>query len=452
LALLYIGLFGAAIVGLFGYIYWATISYIKDKAEQEISREHTLLMNAYQQGGRSALIAAMSWRTSSPGDASWSYVLVDGTLVPIAGNLRHWPAALDGISGRSVFTSEQQGGAILRAEYQTLPDDSHLMVGRVDGTDGFVATITTGLAGAVGLIIVLAAAAGISTSRRSVARIEAINVTSREIMHSGLGKRIPRRGTGDEWDGLADNLNSMLDRIAELVEANRQVSENVAHDLRTPLSRIRGRLERAYNQPFDATRHQALLGDTIAELDDILRIFSSLLRISQIQAQEQMAVFHRVDLTALACEVVELFEPVAEEKSATLRLGDIEAVDIIGDRDLLFDALSNLVDNAIKHGGEHAEVRVAVLRRPGGPVLSISDRGPGIPIEERKNVLRRFYRLERSRNSPGNGLGLSLVAAVAHLHNARIEMADNAPGLRIEVRFPRPDCAAPRTWQTERAA
>jgi signal transduction histidine kinase len=269
-----------------------------------------------------------------------------------------------------------------------------------------------------------------------VARIEAINATSREIMRAGLGERIPVRGTGDEWDGLARNLNSMLDRIQELVESNRQVSDNVAHDLRTPLTRMRGRLERACNQELDLSQYRSLVNDTIVELDDILRTFSSLLRISQIEVRERTAAFRNIDLSAIAREVVELFDPTAEERAVRLRVSDEQRVCVVGDRDLLFDAISNLVDNAIKHGGNRGEVEVVVAHRADGSVLAVSDRGPGIPIDERKHVFKRFYRLERSRNSPGNGLGLSLVAAVANLHGARIEMIDNAPGLRVELHFP----------------
>ncbi|MBO0737172.1 MAG: HAMP domain-containing histidine kinase [Alphaproteobacteria bacterium] len=306
----------------------------------------------------------------------------------------------------------------------------------LDDLDRFRAKIAMGLGTGAGLFLLLATAAGISTSRRSVARIEAINSSSRKIMRAGLGERIPVRGTGDEWDGLAENLNSMLDRIEELVETNKQVSDNIAHDLRTPLARMRGRLERACNQELDLRQYRSLVNNTIAELDEILRTFSSLLRISRIEASERLAGFRPLDLSGLTREVVELFEPSAEEKAIELKLSETRPIYVVGDRDLLFDAVSNLIDNAIKHGSKKSKVGIAVRCGGEGPVLSIADRGPGIPVEERNNVFKRFYRLERSRKGPGNGLGLSLVAAVAHLHDARIELADNAPGLRIALHFP----------------
>ena len=436
LALIYVGLFAAAIIGLFGYVYWSTLSYVRAQSDRSISAERSVLDAAFAAGGRQGVIKTIDRRLRDPHFAGWVYLLVDPSLSVAAGNLEVWPRSAAGDSGWTAITG---GQASLRAAYQRLANGDRVLVGRETKTlEGFARTVGLGLGAAVGLIILLATAAGISTARRSVSRIEAINATSREIMRAGLGRRIPLRGTGDEWDELAANLNSMLDRIGDLVEANRQVSDNIAHDLRTPLTRMRARLERASGQLLSASQYRSLLGEAIAELDGILRTFSSLLRISQIEARNPRAGFRSLDLAALVREVTELFDATAEENSVALRVGGEPSVSAFGDRDLLFDALSNLLDNAITHGGRGDEVDVTVGIDDDGPIVSVADRGPGIPLEEHRHVFKRFYRLERSRNSPGNGLGLSLVAAVANLHDVRIRIGDNAPGLRITLHFPLP--------------
>ena len=436
LAFIYVVVFSSAIFSLLGYVYWSTVGYLNKKSDRAISVELSLITKAYDASDRNRMVQLINQRLTDGYFNDWVYLLADRSLHYVVGNLKSWPATLPGAEGWLTDVSLDRAGP-LRVAHQVLPDGYHLLLGhRIDELDRFGENVTVGLAVAAAMFFILAAAAGISTSRRSVARIEAINTTSRAIMRSGLGERIPLRGTGDEWDGLAKNLNSMLDRIEELVETNRQVSDNIAHDLRTPLTRMRGRLERACNQDLDVGRYQALVNDTIGELDVILTTFSSLLRISQIEARDRTAGFRHANLSAIVREVAELFEPAAEEKGVRLQPDACGIVPVVGDRDLLFDAISNLVDNAIKHGGDRGEVGIAVSEGIDGPVLAITDRGPGIPNEERKQVLRRFYRLERSRNSPGNGLGLSLVAAVANLHGARLVLADNAPGLRVELHFP----------------
>jgi signal transduction histidine kinase len=352
-ALIWIAVFGAVVVALFGYVYWSAASLVHGRPDQAVAAEGTQLRRA------------------------------------AAGDLQ-----------------------------------------------GFVQKVDTALALGITLIFVLAGLASVTVTRRTVGRIEAINATSREIMQRGLGRRIPLRGTRDEWDDLAANLNSMLDRIEGLMEEVRQFTDNVAHDLRTPLTRMRGRLEKACALGHVETPDRPLIAETLADLDAVLCMFSSLARISQIEASERTAGFGDVDLTEIAREVVELFEAATEGTGGRIETAADRQVRITGDRDLLFDALSNVVDNAIKHGAEAGLVRVTVGAAARGAFIAVADNGPGIPAAERGRVFKRFYRLERGRRTPGNGLGLSLVAAVARLHGARIELRDNAPGLVFRLWFP----------------
>ncbi|TPQ35120.1 ATPase [Bradyrhizobium guangdongense] len=310
-------------------------------------------------------------------------------------------------------------------------------VGDVGGHDSFAATIELALIAFAVLLLVLAGVAAVLVTRRTVGRIEQINATSRAIMLSGLDQRIPLRGSHDEWDRVAENLNQMLDRIETLMGEVKQVSDNVAHDLRTPLTRMRGRLEKAYHAPRDSEADAALIGDTIADLDAVLGMFTSITRISEIETRARKGAFRELNLTEIAGEVVELYDAAAEQNGTDLILAGDSDVPVTGDRDLLFDAISNLVDNAIKHGRAKGRVLVTCKAVESGAVISVADDGPGIPADQRDHVFKRFYRLEQSRYAPGNGLGLSLVAAVSRLHGAAIELSDTAPGLVFKLTFPR---------------
>jgi signal transduction histidine kinase len=441
LALICIVIFGAVVIALLGYVHWSTTSYVRGLSDHAITAELAVLQKAYASTGRRGLITTIEQHIADQRFQGSAYLLTDASFAPLAGNLKAWPVAIKGSGEWATFNApkarpDTAGQPLLRATVETLSDGSHLLVGKdIENVDEFVRRINIALGLGISLIFVLAGVASVSVTRRTVGRIEAINATSQAIMQSGLGQRIPLRGTQDEWDELAKNLNSMLDRIEALMAEVKHVTDSVAHDLRTPLTRMRGRLEKANNRQRDCNVEQSLIGDTIADLDGVLGMFSSLTRISQIEANNRAAGFRIINLAEIASEVVELFDAAAEDKGGHLIFVGDQRVLVSGDRDLLFDAVANIVDNAIKYGRETGQVTVEVKQTDGGAVISVADDGPGIPIDERQHVFKRFYRLERSRRAPGNGLGLSLVAAVARLHGARIEMADNAPGLRVRLWF-----------------
>ncbi|HEX3117021.1 MAG TPA: ATP-binding protein [Bradyrhizobium sp.] len=442
LALIAIGTFGVIVSAILSYVYLSTSAYVRSRSDRAIMTEYSSLRGAYERSGREALIALIQRRIADPSFAGNVYLLVDSTSAVLGGNLEAWPSTVTAAGGWAEFRAPSRGAAgppLLRAMIATFPGGDRLLVGKdISDLDSFTDQIKTAVISSVALIFAVAGVASILVTRRTVGRIESINATSRAIMRSGLDQRIPLRGTHDEWDRVAENLNLMLDRIETLMGEVKQVSDNVAHDLRTPLTRMRGRLEKAYHGRRSAEDDQSLIGDTIADLDAVLRIFASLTRIAHIETQARKGAFRSVNLVDIANEVVELYDAAAEQDGTSLAVtGDPEVL-VTGDRDLIFDAIANLVDNAIKHGRPGGHVVVANENIDGRPVVSIADDGPGIPAGQYEHVFKRFYRLEHSRYTPGNGLGLSLVAAVARLHGARIEMLDNAPGLRFTLWFSAP--------------
>ena len=443
LALIAIGTFGVIVSAIFSYVYLSTSSYVRSRSDRAIVTEYSSLRSAYERSGRDGLIDLIQQRVADKSFAGNVYMLADPSLTVLGGNLKTWPSTITAAGGWVEFRAPKPPNArnepLLRGILETFPGGDRLLVGKdISDLDSFTDQIKIAVISGIALIFVLAGVASIGVTRRTVGRIESINATSRAIMLSGLDKRIPIRGTHDEWDRVAENLNLMLDRIETLMGEVRQVSDNVAHDLRTPLTRMRGRLEKAYHGQRMAEDYQSLIGDTIADLDAVLGMFSSITRIAQIETQARKGAFRTVNLVEIAGDVVELYDAAAEQDGTRLTIvGDREVL-VIGDRDLIFDAIANLVDNAIKHGRAGGQVIVANENVDGSSVISIADDGPGIPSDQHEHVFKRFYRLEHSRYTPGNGLGLSLVAAVAHLHGARIEMLDNSPGLQFKLWFSTP--------------
>lgn len=285
-----------------------------------------------------------------------------------------------------------------------------------------------------GIILTLGLAGGLLVARGTFRRMEAITATSREIMQGDLARRIPVSGKGSEFEQLATSLNAMLDRIQILMENVRQVSNDIAHDLRQPLARLREHLELG-RQTTQEPATRAAIEDAIAQTDAALGIFAAMLRIAEIEAGARRRDFAPLDLSQLLTELAETFEAVAETEGLHFAAAIEPGLRIMGDRELLAQMLVNLIENAFRHGGPGAwvEITAASTTRLGEIAITVADRGPGIPASEHERVLRRFVKLDKSRHSAGSGLGLALVAAVVELHRGRIRLADNRPGLRVEL-------------------
>ncbi len=442
LALVYMALFGVSVLILLGFIYWSTAGYMARQADATIEAEIAGLAERYRTDGLAGMTSQIVARISRKPGGSSIYLLADQFHNPVVGNLNRWPKVPKTEEGWLNFrleSSESEPGSVHRARARPfrLEGGFHLLVGRdlheLEAAQAHVINaLVWGLAITVGLMLL----GGAMMSRSIVRRIDAINRTSREIMSGDLSRRIPTDNSGDDFDVLTNNLNAMLDQIEALMEEVRRVSDNIAHDLRTPLTRLRNSLELLRTEQLNPKNLQIQTDQAIAEADGLLSTFNALLRIARIESGKSSVGFSEIKLADLVRDVVELYEPLAEEKGQHLSESIESAAVVNGDRDLVFQAFANLLDNAIKYTPATGNIDVRLEVANARARVTISDSGPGIPSEAYKKVFRRFYRLEESRSIPGNGLGLSLVAAVARLHDAEVKLADNHPGLRVRFNFP----------------
>ena len=288
------------------------------------------------------------------------------------------------------------------------------------------------------IALVLGVGVGLLMSRNFLHRVDAITDASRSIMGGNMSGRMPVSGSGDELDRLAEALNEMLDQIERLMAAMKEVSSNIAHDLKTPLTRIKARVESALRSR-NADDYREALDKTVEESDHLLQTFNSLLSIARAEAGQSRSGFEPVDAQSILTDVAELYDPMAEEQGGKLELAAEPGLTIRADRQLVAQAVSNLIDNALKYGaddGKPPDIAVSGALEDGKVVIAVCDRGPGIPVEDRERVLERFVRLDASRSKPGNGLGLSLVAGVAKLHGGTLVLEDNHPGLRAKLVLP----------------
>lgn len=301
--------------------------------------------------------------------------------------------------------------------------------------DNTEASILQTLAWVFAGALIVAACGGLLLSRSFLTRMDEITRTCRAIMEGRFADRIPIRGSSDELDRLAVVINQMLDRIAALMDNLKQVSSDIAHDLRTPLTRLRSHLERAGGEARTEADYAVALNGALAETDEMLTLFSALLRIAQIESGSRRAGFAQIDLAALVQHVADIYRPVTEDAEHAFTVAAAPSAPIQGDRELLIQLLANLIENAIRHTPAGTAITLGLATEAGNPVLFVADAGPGIPADQRETVFRRFTRLERSRTTQGNGLGLALVAAIAELHGGTAVILDNAPGTRVEIRF-----------------
>ncbi|CAN0381313.1 unnamed protein product [Discosporangium mesarthrocarpum] len=432
LALIYMLIFGGSVAVLLGFLYWATVGVLSEQTDETIQADITGLAEQYERRGTPGIAAIIGERIRKDPGGRTVYLLTDPLRRPLVGNLDSWPTVEPDEDGWIAFELVDRADPddrphLARAKRFVLQGGLNLLVGReVRELERTRRMIVNAMIWGIAITLALAFAGGIAMSRTTARRIDSINQTSRDIMSGDLDRRIPAGGTGDEFDQLAGNLNAMLDRIQGLMEGLRHVSDNIAHDLRTPLTRLRGRLEDLDDAALTPADRTERIDAAVAEADTLLSVFNALLRITQIEAGGRRDNFAAVDLAAVLSDVAELYEPVAQEKGLSFSAHVDGADTVSADRDLLFQSVANLADNAIKYTPAGGSVTLHAT----GKSIAVSDTGPGVPEAARGDVFRRFHRLEESRNAPGSGLGLSLVKAVAQLHGGEIRLEDNRPGLK----------------------
>jgi signal transduction histidine kinase len=440
LAALYFLVFAASVLGVLLFVYWTSANFVERQTEATLDAEITGLAEQYSQRGLSGLIQIVAARSAGDRGDAMIYLVTDPDGRPIAGNIAAWPAGAPTHSASLSFALEKviDGRTEIypaRGRLFIIPGGYRLLVGRnISDAAAFRQGVRSTLLWAGLIALGMGVVGGTMMSRNFLRRVEQVNRTSERVMAGNLSDRVPLDGTSDEFDQLAANLNRMLDQIERLMTAMRGVTDDVAHDLKTPLSRLRARLERALAElPVGCGQKEAIRA-AIEEADHLLATFNALLSIAELESGARNDQTEPVDLSEIVRSAVEFYEPVAEEKGFVLAVTAEAGVKIRGDRHLLSQALANLLDNALKYAGGGA-IQVRVFRLDARAVVEVADRGSGIPDAERDTVFDRFVRLEPSRTTPGNGLGLSLVRAIVRRHDGTITLEDNRPGLLVRVEF-----------------
>jgi signal transduction histidine kinase len=440
LAAVHAGLFTVGAVLLTLLIFLGVSRAFEQQARHDVQDELRTLVLRQAAGGDEALrqlIAELVRR----GPTDFLYAYLDGHGGRLAGD-EMVPADVQ--PGWLRFASVPLGHAPSDRQSfigaaEALPGGRVVVVARdVDEIDDFREILIVSSAWTIAATLLLATAAGVLMSRFTLRRLGQVTETAARIIAGDLSRRVPLSGGGDEFDRLAAQINAMLDRIAGLMAGMREVTNDVAHDLRTPLSRLRNHLEGLLHKDAPAGEQRAAVADALGQVDAILDTFRALLRIAEIETGSRRAGFRDLDLSGLVADLAEGYAAVAEDRGQWLVASVAPGLRTRGDAALLGQLLVNLIENAIRHTPPGSTVRVEAARREGALEVVVADDGPGIPAADRERVFRRFVRLEASRSTPGSGLGLSLVLAVAELHGIVVRLGDNRPGLVVSLRLPPP--------------
>lgn len=449
LTLVYLVVFALFAVFLLGYFAFNTRRLITEQITQTVDVEVQGLADQYNEGGIRRLVLLVEARSRRPGSSL--YLVTTPTGEGLAGNVGSLPQGVMTTQGWSETVyrriDESDTSELHRALVRVyhLPGGFRMLVGRdLEERDRIFDVVLDAGKWSAAIVVILGLGGGFFVARRVLRRVDAMTGTTRTIMGGDLSGRLPVAGTGDELDRLAENLNAMLERIEALMHGLKEVSDNIAHDLKTPLTRVRNRAEEALRMRAGEAGYRETLESIIEESDALIRTFNALLMIARAesgQARDNMAEF---DAAEVARGVGELYEPLAEEKGLKLDVSAADPAPVIGNRELVSQALANLVDNAIKYAtpglhknGAGGGIVVKAVAEGDRILLTVADSGPGIPEGDRERAVERFVRLEKSRSVPGSGLGLSLASAVARLHGGELRLEDNRPGLRAVIALPR---------------
>lgn len=422
------------------FLWWATAGLLDRQTQAAINADAQGLAERWADGGLPALVVTIDERLAHNIDDDAIYLLVGPNMKPIAGNLATWPPSVTE-AGPWYGLPVVRAGMKSMANVQRfdLPGGYRLLIGRdVQVRAQLRALLTDALLWAVVVVLLMATIGALvvrSLFRRTLANVSA---TATAIAAGDFAQRVKLTGRGDEFDQVADVINDMLDRIGRLMDGVRQVSNAIAHDLRTPITRARTRLEDAALHAEGPDDLRAAIERATMDLDGIVAVFQALLRIAEIEAGSRRSSFARLDLAPLLAEVADLYSALAEDRGIILKLETPDAVPAYGDKAMIQQAIANLVDNAMKFSPEDGTVRLSASVSS-MVFISVGDEGPGIAIDERAKATDRFYRGEAARSTPGSGLGLSLVLAVAHLHGGELRLEDNTPGLRAVLTLPLPE-------------